>query len=742
MTEESESNLGLKSCCGDIEKVVYHSDDTGFVVLKVALQKEGNKRSTTVTVTGILPQAQEGQSVHAVGQWIENRNYGKQFKADELNIRLPKSEKALMQYLSSGVIKGVGKVMAEQLLKKFGTDVLNVIENHPQKLAELPGIGPKRSADIQASWKQQQHVSELMLFLQEHGIGMQRSIRIYKTYGEKAITLITANPFRLARDISGISFTIADKIAASLGIQDNDPARIHHGVLHQLRSFAKLGHSAVAQNDLIQETAACLGLEQDCIANYLDDLEINGNQQDYIASNIDDKIYYYQSSVYKAEKQVARRITTLCTNSYHTLPTLTQLRSTLSSLDDYLGYKLSATQRSSLEAIFSNKVNILTGGPGVGKTTLVQSVVYALKKSHKIIKLCAPTGRAAKRLQESTGHPAQTIHRTLGIDPVTRQFVHNAQKPLHVEYCVIDECSMLDIALIEKVLTALPDDCGVLLVGDIDQLPSVGPGKVLKDLIDSQRIPVVQLTEIFRQQQTSCIIEYAHRVRLGKIPAFHTSKDTLLDCYGLFYQTIDDILPTLKKLVQERIPKTFNLDAKNDVQLLCPMHKGLLGTAELNKHLQSWVNPSQEHEPRVQSYGQSFVSGDKVMQTKNNYDKDVFNGDIGIITRINTKDQQLTVQFDKPVTYYFDELDELQLAYAMSIHKSQGSEFPAVILPLFQGHYLMLERTLLYTAMTRAKKLLILLGQKKALHMAIHNHSSHDRLGFLKWRLDTCFKDL
>ena len=716
---------------GEIINVIFQSTEDGFCILKIQTKQEN-----THTVVGYSHQPQQGHLIKAYGKWIENSQYGKQFKAQCIELELPTSKESLLQYLSSGVIKGIGKHLAKQLLDYFGTEILETLKKDPKAIMKIPGIGKKKLESICQSWKEQEGISNIIIFLQQHKIGPQRAIKIYKTYGINAVNIIQKNPYLLYRDITGIGFRMCDQIAQSVGIAKNHHQRIANGIIYTLQECSAKGHSAISKENLIATSSDLLTLEKENMLESIERLITDGH---IIETKLDKTSVISLSNLFMSETMIAKKLVTLCQKESH-LPTHEKMKKHLSSLDQYLGYELSGGQKKALENILHNKVCVLTGGPGVGKTTLVQSVVHILQKNHVTFLLCAPTGRAAKRLQESTGHNAKTIHRALGVDPVSKRFQHDDKNPLDVEFCIIDESSMMDISITKSILQALPNHCGLLLVGDVDQLPSVGPGNVLEDIISTNRIPVIALTEIFRQAQTSHIIQYAHQVRQGKTPYFdHKEKNKTVDCYAIFTDNNEDVINKIEKMVTERIPSRFKIDPMKDIQILCPMQKGDLGAQALNKKIQSCLNPSQSG---VKYFSQTFKIGDRVMQTRNNYDKDVFNGDIGYIMEKNDEKQIITVKFDdKYVQYYYDEMDEITLAYAMSIHKSQGSEFRAVILPITNSQYIMLERNLIYTAMTRAKELLIFIGERSALRLGVQKQSSKERVTLLRQELNGRFRE-
>ncbi len=703
---------------GTVERVTYHSDETGFSVLRLRVKG----RREAVPVTGYLASVSPGELVEAAGEWVNDKSYGLQFKAGELAVVPPATTEGMEKYLASGMVRGIGPHFAKVLVKAFGEDVFSVIENHPEKLLSLPGIGRKRMETVVDAWREQRAVRDIMVFLQSHGVGTARAVRIYKTYGEGAVAAVSANPYRLVLDIQGIGFKTADTIASKLGIPSDSLVRARAGVRHVLQEITGEGHSAAEKERLIADAVELLGIAGETIAEALKQEIVEGS---LVQDDIGEKPCIYPAALYRAESGVAVAIGRL-QGGGDTPWGPVDVAETLQKVERDTGLKLSASQKEAFALALTSKLVVITGGPGVGKTTLVNAVLRAVRSFGRKVLLCAPTGRAAKRLSESTGLDAKTIHRLLEFDPVTFGFRHGREKPLAADLVVVDEASMIDVSLMHALLSAVPDNAALMIVGDTDQLPSVGPGAVLDDLIASGAVPVVRLTEIFRQAAESGIIVNAHMINRGKMP-LERGGEGLSDFYFVPAAEPEEIYSKLLEVITRRIPATFDLDPVRDIQVLSPMNRGGLGTGSLNAALQKALNP--EGGEGIVRFGTNYSRGDKVIQLVNNYDKDVFNGDIGVITTVNGEERTVTVDFDRrDVEYEFAELDELGLAYATSIHKSQGSEYPAVVIPLAMQHYMLLQRNLLYTAVTRGRKLVMVIGQKKALAMAVRNRDASVRL--------------
>ena len=716
---------------GYVETITFHNPESGFHILKIKCTQQKD----LITLTGIALNLHTGEYIEAEGQWINDQKYGRQFKADNICKIQPSTLEGITKYLSSGLIKGIGSIFAKRLVKAFGDQIFNVIENTPEKLLTLKGIGPNKIRKITQAWKEHEAIRNIMVFLQTHKIGTSRATRIYKMYKEDAIDKITQNPYRLIQDIHGIGFKVADNLAVSLGIHKTALIRARAGILHIIQTLNAEGHCAVFLDTLIQKSKVILNIPENII---LDAIEAETHSTHLISDTIHEQSCLYTSHLYHAECNVAKHLHRLLTAplKIENIDTAHALK----WVEKITHLTLSDSQKNALDLAINKKCVCITGGPGVGKTTLVNSIIQIIQSKNANIVLCAPTGRAAKKLSESTHLEAKTIHRLLEFNPHTNDggFKYNESNPLDADLIVIDEASMIDILLMQHLLNALPDKIRMLIVGDIDQLPSVGPGKVLSDIIHSNRIPTIHLTEIFRQAAESQIIINAHRINAGKIP-HKIEKGMPSDFYIIHCNTPKAIYKTLNTLVTERIPQTFQADPISDIQVLTPMNKGGLGVKSLNIELQSILNPNPQN--HLSKFGSTYGTGDKVIQTVNNYDKEVFNGDLGIIQSINHVDHEINITFDahKTITYSFDELDEINLAYATSIHKSQGSEYPIVIIPIAMQHYMLLQRNLLYTAVTRGKKLVILLGEAKAIAMAIHNITQNNRLTKLAQRIDDFF---
>ena len=715
---------------GSVERVTFHSEESGFCVLRIKVRGQRD----LVTVVGSAAVVSAGEYVECEGLWSNDRQHGLQFKAQYLRVVPPSTLEGIEKYLGSGMVKGIGPHFAKKLVQSFGEAVFDVIEQEPDKLLELEGIGPKRKERVTQAWAEQKVVREIMVFLQSHGVGTARAVRIYKTYGEQAVERVRENPYRLALDIHGIGFKTADAISQRLGIPSDSLIRAQAGVRHMLQEIAGQGHCAAHLEKLRESTAQMLEVPEQLVETAI---EAELAEENLIRETIEGETALFLAPLYRSEKEVASHLVRLLEGDrpWREIDT----RKAIPWVEEQTGLQLSPSQRQAVSDSVNGKVTVITGGPGVGKTTVVNSILKIVRAKGANVRLCAPTGRAAKRLSESTGIEAKTVHRLLEFDPKTMGFKHDQNAPLDADLVVIDEVSMMDVVLMNQLLRAVPDRTAVLFVGDVDQLPSVGAGAVLADIIASEAIPTVCLTEIFRQATSSKIIINAHRINQGRLPEKLKEKEAS-DFYFIQAGTPEEIHAKLMHVVTKRIPIRFNLHPINDVQVLTPMNRGGLGARSLNIDLQARLNP--DRYPRISRFGWTYAPNDKVIQTVNNYDKEVFNGDIGRVTSIDEEEGLVIIDFDgRKVEYETGELDELSLAYATSVHKSQGSEYPAVVIPLAMQHYMLLERNLLYTAVTRGKKLVVVIGQMKAFATAVKRTGSMKRLTNLQQRLQTAVEE-
>ncbi len=735
----------MDSLSGSVERITFYNPENGYTVLRLRPESGHGPRSTNdglTTVVGNLPEVSPGEHLRLQGHWDKHPKHGSQFKAEVCEQTLPATVAGIENYLGSGLIKGIGPKLAGRIVGRFKEETFDIIEQQPERLFDVPGIGRDRVQRIAAAWEEQKQVKEIMVFLHGHGVSTNLAVKIYKQYGDAALETVQSNPYQLERDIYGVGFKTADRIARALGLPADHPSRIEAGIVFALNEMINDGHVYAPKELLTQRAIELLEVAPERISPALDQLAKEdrirpdmiplpvtrpepgthaiGEAQGAYGSSTP---VIYLTPLYFSEKGVAERVRKLV-SAKPSAKAMIQIRFPVQDLSE--------EQRSALEMALAHPVSILTGGPGTGKTTCLKALIATLEARHKPYALASPTGRAAKRLSEATGHPASTIHRLLEYSPVDG-FKHDDKNPLDVDFLVVDEASMLDLILTHNLLKALRPGTQVLFVGDVDQLPAVGAGDVLRNLIRSGIAPVTRLSVIFRQAAHSQIITNAHLINQGKLPVF--SKDE----GDFFLFPAEDAAAAadwIVEVVSERIPQKFGFDAIHEIQVLSPIYRGPAGVTALNERLQEKLNPPAPNKPERKLYGTNFRLGDKVMQTQNNYDKDVYNGDIGFIRAIDIVEQTLRVDFDgRTVTYDWSEADQPVLAYVVSVHKAQGSEFPVVVMPVVTQHYTMLQRNLLYTAVTRASKLCVLSGSRRAISMAVRNHKVAQRFTALEWRL-------
>ncbi|HEY0697626.1 MAG TPA: ATP-dependent RecD-like DNA helicase [Micromonospora sp.] len=720
-----------------LERVTYANEETGYTIARVATERSG---SDLLTVVGSLLGVQPGESLRLVGRWTSHPKYGRQFEVHSYTTVLPATIQGIERYLGSGLIKGIGPKMAERIVGHFGADTLRVIEEEPKRLVEVPGLGPKRTKMIAAAWEEQKAIKEVMIFLQSVGVSTSLAVRIYKKYGDSSISVVRNEPYRLASDVWGIGFRTADTIAQAVGIPHDSPQRVCAGIQYTLSEAADNGHCYLPEPNLVTDAAGILEVPPDLVRDCLADLAAT---EGVIAEKVPNPSSeggtipaVYLVPFHRAESSLANSVLRLLGSSADRMPHFVDVDwdKALAWLRTRTGADLAPEQEQAVRLALTSKVAVLTGGPGCGKSFTVKSIItLAAAKKAKIV-LAAPTGRAAKRMTELTGHPAATVHRLLQLRPGGEP-THDRDNPVDADLIVVDEASMLDLILANKLVKAVAPGAHLLLVGDVDQLPSVGAGEVLRDVLAADPVPRVRLTKIFRQAQESGVVVNAHRINAGQAPVLGTYPDFFLFPCDEPEATAELVVD----IVSRRIPRRFGLHPR-DVQVLTPMHRGPAGAGNLNVALQQALAPHREGMPERRHGARVFRVGDKVIQIRNNYDKGVagvFNGTVGVITALSTDDGQLTVRTDEDedVSYDFDELDELQHAYAITVHRSQGSEYPAVVVPVTMSSYTLLQRNLLYTAVTRAKKLVVLAGSRKAIAIAVRTAGTGRRHTALTHRL-------
>jgi len=723
---------------GSVERVTYYAGETGFSVVRLKpagfhrLPPGSATRDGLVTIVGELPEVNPGESLKLMGHWITHAQHGRQFHAERCEQVLPATVEGVRRYLGSGMIRGIGPVMAERIVRTFREQTLDIIDSEPQRLREVLGIGTKRIQQITRAWEEQRAIKQVMIFLQAHGVSTRLAVRIFRQYGDAAVDVVQTDPYRLARDIWGIGFKTADKIARDLGLPSDAPSRIEAGLVYTLSQEADQGHVYLPHPELTRKAAELLLVKDEQVVYAVDRLAAADQvKREEIQKEAATELGVYLSPFYYSEVGVTNRLRRIMETPTTRLEGLQASASSISIPQD-ADTPLAEGQQQAIRSALLHKVSVLTGGPGTGKTTTLRALIrLVLSRRHTVV-LASPTGRAAKRLSEATGHPARTIHRLLEYSP-GEGFKRNDEFPLDADMIVVDEASMLDLILANHLLKAIPPDSHLLLVGDVDQLPSVGAGDVLRDIIRSGLAPVTRLEVIFRQARDSLIITNAHRINRGQLPLTPASAAD----FFLFMEPDPDRAAALAvDIVQNRIQRKFGLNPLKDIQVITPMHRGSTGVASLNDRLQAALNPSSLERTERSIGGRTLRVGDRLMQVRNNYDKEVYNGDIGRLAKLDTVSQTALLDYDGHlVEYDWMELDEVVHAFAISVHKSQGSEYPAVVVPVTMQHYVMLQRNLLYTAVTRAKKLVVLVGTKQAIALAVRNDRVAQRYSGLDWRL-------
>jgi exodeoxyribonuclease V alpha subunit len=716
----------MEQIYGYIERITFHNTENGYTVA----QLKQAKRSELICIVGSMPGIQPGETVRCFGEWKTHLIHGRQFEVANFRVEAPADVVGIRKYLGSGLIKGIGPKYAGRIVDKFGIDTLNIIETAPEKLLEIAGLGAKRLEKIKACWLEQKSIREVMVFLQTYGVSPAFAQKIFKTYGDQSIVKVKENPYTLARDIFGIGFKTADTLAQKMGIAPGSPQRLDAGIEYVLSQLSSDGHVCYPVDELTQEVEKTLDALPIQISERLPLLQEEGRVEiQEIMDNNRKRPFAWLKPLYVAEIGIVRELRRLKKGT--SALRHVDVDRALSWVQEQLNIQLASNQQQAVASAITGKLHIITGGPGTGKSTITNAILTITSKLTTKICLAAPTGRAAKRMSEITSHKASTIHSLLEFNFKGGGFKRNRENPLDCDLIIIDEASMIDTFLMYSLLKALPDHARVIFVGDINQLPSVGPGNVLRDMIASLSLPVTTLNEIFRQAAGSHIITNAHRINRGMFPQLYNGQNS--DFFFMDCQENQDVLNTIVKLVSQRLPNRYGFNPTEDIQVLAPMKKGVIGTENLNQTLQQILNPQ---EMGLQRGGQRFQVGDKVMQIRNDYKREVFNGDIGYIQSIDSDEQQLLIRFEeRDVPYDYSDLDELVLAYAISIHKFQGSECPCVVMPVHTSHFMLLHRNLLYTGITRGKKLVVLVGTKKALAIAVKNDEVQKRYTSLQQNL-------